>query len=241
MFSNIQNRIDDTLLEISTGRRKQSVVERIRSLEAITDISRTEHAKKLSERLEVRISQQGDAIRSIDESVTRIQQLMISDQSFQPENEAATNAELSALRDNIVSLSESTNVINDNNFGSNREQFNGAGERIDEFTPITAINNIIQITDDFINNKDRSLLGDIQQEADVVLQQLASVGVRVNELNRSQEYADTKILRYEEIRSLAQNADLIDAAVRLSALRTQQEAEFKSFAATSRQSLFNYI
>jgi len=241
MFNNIQLQINDTISEIASGKRKQSVIERVRSIEAITNISRTEHAKALSERLEVRISQQGTTLQAIDANVSRIQELMISDQSYKPENRDIVNTELTALRDEITSLLNSVNVLDDFNFGQQREQLNGNGDRIDEFSNSSTIDNIISITSDFIANKDRSLLGDIQSENDILLAELANVGLRVNELDRSQALADQRLLQYETIRSATQDADLAAAATRLSALQTQQQAAYKAYSITQGQSLFDYI
>lgn len=233
--------IKSLMNQIATGRKEQTPLERMREIESQFEQSRITKAKELSERLEIRISQQADNLQLIDENLNRARELMIDINSYNPENEAIVNTELTELRNGLVGLLNSQNIQDELMFSFDREQYDGNDGFIQEFGDDEPILNAINIIDNFIFNKDQSLLEDLDYEQDRILVELTRAGLKMQRLDQNQDIATDKLLRYKEIESMNTDVDMAEVVSRLTQLKAQQEAVYKAEALVGNMSLFDYI
>ena len=196
---------------------------------------------ELNERLEVRISQQADALQRIDENLNRVVELMTDVKSYNPGNANIVNSELTELRNGLVGLLNSKNLQDELQFSFERQQYARPGILIDEFGDDESILEAINVIDNFIFNKDEALKTDLKNVQEAIVADLTSAGLKMQRLEKEREFSGSQLLKYKQIEAMASDSDMADAISRLNRLKTQQEASYKAEALVSRMSLFDYL
>jgi len=241
MISGIQGKINSIVQQLASGIKEQTPIEKVRTVEAKFEHDRLDHAVHISNQLEIRIKQQEDVLELVNQNLDRVSELMIDNNSYDPENAELVNQELTSLRDGLVGLLNSQNIQGVKMFTMDRQQLDSEGGLIDEFADGTAIQNAIDTIDNFIANKDINYLSNIQDQQEELLVQMVGIGARLNRLDDTQEISNKKLLRYQEIQSINEDADMAELASDLQKYLSQQQAEYTATAMIQKMSLFNYL